>query len=317
MSDQVALGKCLARVCGSKWHLVLTAILGLDDRDYRASGRNCRALNAWAQATSPPCELPEQPGAWWPCWSAAPRPNSSDATSPDPRRDEARDVSLEIIPHPFSSQTIRTVLERSLLTAIKRELTRCVRVVRQYIPLKKYPDIYVVRSNNSIIFNEILLPDWISALTIKDTVYILAQGKQWNTFLLKKVLCHELFHAAVYRYFGGRKLIPYWFNEAVAYSLVKREFGTQPIATEQSPKLCYNFKEIGSFPENISNSTFFTLIDYISTYLLKYYKPHMIRRTLKLTKELGEFEQAIYKILVLETFVPGKGRKTTKKTGEL
>jgi hypothetical protein len=207
-----------------------------------------------------------------------------------------------MIPHSLPSQTTRTMLEKSLLTIIKRELTHCVRVVRQYVPLKKYPDIYVVRSKKNLTLNGILLPDWVRALTIKDTVYILTREKQWNTTLLKKVLCHELFHAAVYIYFGDKKPIPYWFNEAVAYSLVKREFGSQPKASKYIIQGHCDFEKKGGLTGNIHSKALFTFINHISTYLLKHYKPHVIRRTLKLVKELGDFEQVISTILDLEKF---------------
>lgn len=312
MSGQVALDSRRASVRGSPWLLVSAVGLSLDGLDYRASWRNLRTPRVRSQATSLPRKLPEWLEAWSQSRSELPRYYRSNAASEVPWREEGREVTPAITPHCLPSQTARTALERSLLIAIRRELTYCLRVVRQYIPLKDYPDIYVVRSNNNITLSGILLPDWISALTIKDTVYILAHAKQWNTVLLKKVLCHELFHAAMYRYFGERKLIPYWFNEAVAHSLVKREFGSLPTEAEDSPKGHYDFKKIGSLPENIHNITSFTFIDYVSTYLLKHYKPHVIRRTLKLTKELGEFEQAIRTILDSETSTSNKTRKQPK-----
>lgn len=198
-----------------------------------------------------------------------------------------------------------TALERILMTIVRKELPRCIKVVRQYIPLKKYPEAYLVRSNKNLRLKGMLIPDWVRALTIRDTVYILAYKEQWNTLLLKKVLCHELFHAAVYRYFGEEKTIPYWFNEAVAYSLVKREFGTETIATEEQ----FGSRKICELPQNIRETTLVTSVDYVSTYLLKHYDPYAIRKTLKRAKESGGFERAMRTILHLDTSdASGSGR---------
>ncbi len=188
-----------------------------------------------------------------------------------------------------------------LIPTIRRELKYCVGVVRQYIPVNKYPDIYILDSTNNLKLNGLLLPEWVKALTIKDTIYILPNGEQWDIASLKKIICHELFHASVNIYYNGRKVIPYWFNEAVAYTLVKKEFNYQSTVVEENIQECFELGTTSSIYKDI-NSTSFTFLDAISTYLLKHYNPQVIRKTLILAKKHGSFDRVVQATLGMDKF---------------
>jgi len=184
----------------------------------------------------------------------------------------------------------------SLPFVIKEELKDCVDLVRQYIPLQKYPEIYVVQGNKDLKVFGTPLPDWVRALTIRDTIYILDDGKDWSIGLLKKILCHELFHVGVYIYFGNKQIVPYWFNEAVAFVLGQREFSSETTWTEDKTSRDVSI----GLPAHINDKDLLTFIRHVSKHISENVTPESILRTLKLAKKTGDFEKAMCQILRLE-----------------
>jgi hypothetical protein len=92
-------------------------------------------------------------------------------------------------------------------------------MINQFIFLKQLPTIILVSekdSNDFIIHNQ--LPSWTKALCRSEGIYILNNK---NVLDWRPILDHELFHAAVYQMYPDPKVIPIWFNEAVAHLIGK------------------------------------------------------------------------------------------------
>ncbi len=168
-----------------------------------------------------------------------------------------------------------------LRSAIARELPACVKRVRQYIPLRRYPTIFIVSVEDGLVLNGRRLPDWIRALTIGQDIYVIAQPTRWSALTLRRMLCHEVFHAAIHAYFGSSTRVPYWLNEALAHSLAAREFGTAG-----------GLRWLPGVPENWKNFVRSTAL-----HLARNHTPGSVRAIMKHAKRHGGFDPAICALL--------------------
>lgn len=183
---------------------------------------------------------------------------------------------------------------------IRCEWQSCVSRVRQYVAIRKHPEVFVVAGDGANPLTVTALPVWTRAVTLRSRVFVLADRGPWSRTEVRRVLCHELFHASIWIYLDHRAVLPWWFNEAAAHWVVMRECG--PSAEPQPFRDVCRGERHTAAPVTDAAGEPSPLSRAFSEYLLRNYQPDAMRDMLWQVKAGGDFEAAASAVFDLNGF---------------